>query len=203
MSTDFNSVRKTSTEYIRRFGRTSTEYSKRFGEDLLAALLYPFQSILRVPLALILAGLTFVVLILASQPFAVFSAFVDTPSLMVDIGYIEPMVMMGIDVLINTKGWGAVVMTVAYALLTGIALTNMVAQLRMLQVSSISSVGGIIPGLFAAGCASCGPGLFALLGFTGAITAIPFQGMVLRLGGIGMFLFFLGLSGDPRECRID
>jgi hypothetical protein len=192
MSTDLNSFKQTSTNYI-----------ERFGEDLLAALLYPFQSILRAILALVLTGLTFVVLILASQPFGVFNAFVNDPSLIVDLGYIKPMFLMGIDVIVNSKGWMPIALNVVYGLLTGIALTNMVAQLRMLQVNSISSIGGIIPGLFAAGCASCGPGLFALLGLTGATAAIPFQGTVLRLAGIGLFLFFLGLSGDPRECRID
>lgn len=79
----------------------------------------------------------------------------------------------------------------------------MIAQLRLLQMGSLSNIGGLLPGLFAAGCASCGPGLFVLFGVTGAITVIPFQGTVLRLAGLGMFLFFLGLSGDPRDCRID
>jgi hypothetical protein len=192
MSTNFSSVRQTSTDYL-----------ERFGEDLLAALLYPFQSVLRAILALILAGLTFVVLILAAQSLGVLHEIIGDPMIIVNSKYIEFMFFLNLNHTLNMYGWTPIVMNVAYALLTGIALTNMVAQLRMLQVGSISSIGGIIPGLFAAGCASCGPGLFALLGVTGAITFIPFQGLVLRLAGIGMFLFFLGLSGDPRECRID
>lgn len=192
MSTDFSSVKQTSTNYI-----------ERFGEDLLAALLYPFQSILRAVLALILAGLTFVVLALASQPFGSFGIISGNPLVIFTSAYVERMVRIYFEMTLSSYGWTPIAMNVVYALLTGIALTNMVAQLRMLQVGSISSIGGIIPGLFAAGCASCGPGLFALVGLTGAMSAIPFQGIVLRLAGIGMFLFFLGLSGDPRKCRID
>lgn len=192
MGTDFNSVTQTITNYI-----------ERFGEDLFAALLYPFQSILRTVLALILAGVTFVVLMLASQPIGVFSMIMDDPLIVFTTKYIENMFLISFEMTINTYGWTPIAMNVVYALLTGIALTNMVAQLRMLRVGSVSSIGGIIPGLFAAGCASCGPGMFALIGLTGAAGMIPFQGTVFRLAGIGLFLFFLGLSGDPRECRID
>lgn len=192
MSTDFSSVKQTSTDYI-----------ERFSEDLLAALLYPFQSILRAVLAVILSGLTFVVLVLAAQPIAVISAIMNDPSTIFNLRYMELMFMINFNEIVSSDGWTTIAVNVVYAVLTGIALTNMVAQLRMLQVGSVSSIGGIIPGLFAAGCASCGPGLFALLGFTSAVTVIPFQEMVLRLGGIGLFLFFLGYSGDPRECRID
>jgi hypothetical protein len=191
MSTDFSSVRQTSTDYL-----------ERFGEDLLAALLYPFQSVLRAIVALILAGLTFVVLILAAQPLGVLNAFTSDPTLLLNFNYIKMMFLINFNGIVS-KSWTPVAINIVYALLTGIALTNMVAQLRMLQVGSVSSVGGIIPGLFAAGCASCGPGLFAFLGVTGAITFIPFQEIVLRFAGIGIFLIFLGYSGDPRECRID
>jgi hypothetical protein len=192
MSTDFSSVRQTSTDYL-----------ERFGEDLLAALLYPFQSVLRAILALILAGFTFVVLILAAQPLGVLNAFTSDPTLLLNFDYIKMMFLINFNGIVS-KSWTPVAINIVYALLTGIALTNMVAQLRILQVGSVSSIGGLIPGLFAAGCASCGPGLFALLGITGAtIGFIPFQEIVLRFAGISMFLFFLGYSGDPRECRID
>ena len=193
MSTDFSSVKQTSTDYL-----------ERFGEDLLAALLYPFQSVLRAVLALILAGLTFVVLILAAQPLGVLNAFTSDPTLLLDFNYLKMMFLINFNGIVS-KSWTPIAIDIVYALLTGIALTNMVAQLRMLQVGSVSSVGGLVPGLFAAGCASCGPGLFALLGVTSATTIafIPYQEMVLRFAGIGMFLFFLGYSGDPRECRID
>ncbi|MFC6961288.1 hypothetical protein [Halocatena marina] len=191
------------SSYFSVFKRTGTDRLERFGEDLLAALLYPFQSALRALLAVILGALTFVVLILASQSMGVLQMFMRSPEIVVTSAYVEDMFLINFETTIAHYGWMPIVMNALYAVLTGIALTNMVAQLRMLQMGSLANIGGILPGLFAAGCASCGPGLFALFGFTGAIAFIPFQGTVLRLGGLGMFLFFLGLSGDPRECRID
>lgn len=185
------------------FKRTGTDRLERFGEDLLAALLYPFQSALEALLVVVLAVVTFVVLTLAAQSMGVLQMLVSSPEIAINSAYIEQVFFINIDTTLMHYGWAPVVMNAAYAVLTGIALTNMVAQLRMLQVGSLANIGGILPGLFAAGCASCGPGLFALFGFTGAIAFIPFQGAVLRLAGLGMFLFFLGLSGDPRECRIN
>lgn len=185
------------------FKRTGTDRLERFSEDLLAALLYPFQSALRALIAVGLAVLTFVVLILAAQSMGVLQMLVDRPEIAINSAYIEEMFLMNFDTTVLHYGWTPIVMNAIYAVLTGIALTNMVAQLRMLQLGSIANIGGILPGLLAAGCASCGPGLFALFGFTGAIAFIPFQGAVLRLSGLGLFLFFLGLSGDPRECRIN
>jgi hypothetical protein len=192
MSSNFSTLRQTGTARL-----------ERFGEDLLAALLYPFQSILRTILALALAGLIFIVLTLMAQSLGVIDILLSTPDIAINSAYIEQMFMINFNRTVIDKGWTPIVMNVVYAVLTGIALTDMVAQLRMLQIGSITSVGGILPGLFAAGCASCGPGLFALVGLTGAVAFIPFQQTVLRVGGIALFLFFLGLSGDPRECRID
>lgn len=191
MSSDFSSFRQTGIDRL-----------ERFSKDLFAALRYPFQSILRTVLALALAGLVFVVLILASQSLAVLDMLLRNPEIAITTSYIEHMFMINLSVVRN-KGWLPIALSVAYAVLTGIALTNMIAQLRMLQVGSLANVGGILPGLFAAGCASCGPGLLALIGFTGGFAALSQQPTVLRLGGMGLFLFFLGLSGDPRECRID
>jgi hypothetical protein len=191
------------SSYFSTFRQTGTDRLERFGKDLLAALLYPFQSILRAILALVLAGLVFVVLILASQPTGVLDMLLRHPDIAITTPYIENMFMLNLSV-VSHKGWLPIALSVTYAVLTGIALTNMVAQIRMLQVGSLANVGGILPGLFAAGCASCGPGLLALIGFTGGFAGILSQHpTVLRLGGMGLFLFFLGLSGDPRECRID
>lgn len=185
------------------FKQTGTDRLERFSDDLLAALLYPFQSAVRALLAVLLAVLTFVVLILAAQSMGVLQMLLDRPEISINSAYIEQMFLMNFETTVGSYGWTPIVMNAVYAVLTGIALTNMVAQLRMLQLGSLANIGGILPGLLAAGCASCGPGLFALFGFTGAIAFIPFQGTVLRLAGLGLFLFFLGLSGDPRECRIN
>lgn len=54
-----------------------------------------------------------------------------------------------------------------------------------------------------AGCASCGAGVLGALGFVGAMAALPFDGNLLRVGGIGLLLLFLGRAGDPRTCSVD
>lgn len=185
------------------FKQTSTARLARFGDDLLAALLYPFQSVQRALSVAVVGALTFGVLILASQPIGVAKMLIASPEIAVTSAYLEQMFLINFDTILVEYGWTPIGLNAIYAVLTGIALTNMVAQLRMLQKGGLTNLSGILPGLFAAGCASCGPGLFALFGFTGAVTFIPFQGTALRLAGLGMFLFFLGLSGDPRECRIN
>ncbi|WP_221621750.1 hypothetical protein [Halocatena pleomorpha] len=188
------------------FTGISVNRLKRFREDLFAALSYPYRSLQRALLAVALAILTFGVLILASQPLASYQMFIvdifNYPTITAYFHAIEQVLLMNFQVTLIEYGWDAIAMNAVYAVLTGIALVNMIAQLRMLQVGSLANIGGILPGLFAAGCASCGPGLFALLGFTGAVTFVPFQDTVLRIAGIILFLFFLGLSGDPRNCRI-
>lgn len=193
MSTDYSTIKE----------RTSVRL-ERFGEDLIGALLYPFRSPLSALLVLVIGIITFVVLILAAQPIGIFTEIVRDPVYnLIGSSYVMDMFVLNFEVIRDFYGWTPIVLNVVYGLLTGIALTNMIAQLRMIQLGSLANIGGIVPGLFAAGCASCGPGLFALLGFTGAVSFIPSQDMVLRVVGLGLFLFFLGLSGDPRECRID
>jgi len=90
-----------------------------------------------------------------------------------------------------------------YAVLTGIAVTNAVAILGQARQSGASTVVGVVPGILAAGCASCGAGVLGALGFVGAMAALPFDGNLLRLDGIVLLLFFLGRAGGPRTCAID
>lgn len=183
---------------FRTYTRTGANRLERFGGELFAALSYPFLSIGRVLLTAGVAALTFFVLILFAQSMGVIDMVLNNTQL-ITLEYFESIFLINIEQIETV----AIVMNVAYAVLTGIAITNMVAQLRMLQIGSLANIGGVIPGLFAAGCASCGPGLFAIFGVTGAVSFIPFQETVLRVAGIGLFLLFLGFAGDPRECRID
>lgn len=195
MSSDFSSVRQNGAQRL-----------ERFGEDLIAALLFPFSTVPKAILTLVLSVLTFGVLILLSQPQTAYQMFVTDlftySSVSVLLESLQFMLVMNYEVTLMEYGWSAIALTVLYALLTGIALTNTIALLQMLQIGSLANLGGILPGVVAAGCASCGPGLFALVGLTGAVTFIPFQGTILRVAGIGLILFFLGRAGDPRECRI-
>jgi hypothetical protein len=99
-------------------------------------------------------------------------------------------------------GWLGLLLVVAYALLTGIAATHAITLFRRARRTSASTVLGVVPGFLAAGCASCGAGVLGALGFVGAMAALPFEGNLLRLGGILLLLFFLGRTGDPQTCSI-
>jgi hypothetical protein len=87
--------------------------------------------------------------------------------------------------------------------LTGVAVTNAVTLFRRARRRGASTALGVLPGFLAAGCASCGAGVLGALGFVGAMAALPFEGNLLRLGGIVLLVFFLGRTGDPRTCSID
>jgi hypothetical protein len=113
----------------------------------------------------------------------------------------ETLVLLTENVL-ATNGWVGLALVAAYAILTGVAVVNAVAQASVTGVSSFSDLLGVLPGLAASGCASCGAGLLGFLGFAGALAAMPFHGDLLRVGGIVLLLGFLARAGDPRECRI-
>jgi len=101
-----------------------------------------------------------------------------------------------------TNGATGLGMIVVYAGLTGVAVVNTAGQVRTMGVSSASDLAGVLPGLVASGCASCGAGLLGFLGFAGAMAALPFHGDLLRVGGIVLLLGFLARSGDPRQCAV-
>ncbi len=189
MSVDFDSYRQTGLKELRSFS-----------DELVLALRYPFERISRVALTLGVGVVTFYFLILFAQPQGLMTVLRNPE--FITLTWLEQMFMINFTTIYHES-----VLIVAingiYAILTGVAITNMIAQLRMMQVGSVANVGGILPGLFAAGCASCGPGLYAIFGITGAMSVLPFQQSLLRFGGIALFLVFLGLSGDPRSCSID
>ncbi|MFB6114679.1 MAG: hypothetical protein ABEK04_00160 [Candidatus Nanohalobium sp.] len=88
-----------------------------------------------------------------------------------------------------------------YGLLTGIALTNFFTQLRN-SGAEVKGLSGIIPGFIAAGCAGCGVGLLGFMGLTGALAAMPLQGNLVRVGGLGLLFYYIGKTGNPRICTI-
>lgn len=175
----------------------SVERSTRAGNGLAAALSFPLTTNRRALGAAVVAVVTYVALVLSSFP--EYSA----QMLAAGFGYLDNAVLAltaNTYATIGPFGLGLIVM---YAVLTGVALTNVVTQLRLQDVSGVRDLVGVVPGLLASGCASCGAGVLGLLGFAGALAAMPFDGNLLRLGGIVLLLFFLGRSGDPRTCRMD
>lgn len=165
--------------------------------DLGEALAYPLTSNGRLVIAAIATGVTYVVLVLSSFPQFSLQVLAHDPT---DLAYALAALTRE---LYRGTGWLGIGLVTAYALLTGVAVTNAVALVRRARRVGASTLAGIVPGLLAAGCASCGAGVLGALGFVGAMAALPFEGNLLRVGGIVLLLFALGRSGDPQRCSID
>lgn len=103
--------------------------------------------------------------------------------------------------LYETAGITGVALTVVYSITGGIAVTNLTQQLKF-QGTGLKNSGLIAPGIVLSGCAGCGAGVLGLIGLTGALAALPFEGNLVRLGGIGLIVYFLGKTGHPKKCEI-
>ena len=174
----------------------SFERSARVGRDLAAALSFPLTTNRRALGAAVLSVVTYIGLILSSFP------GYSVQMIGAGLGYADDAVLALTANTYATIGPFGLGLVVAYAVLTGVALTNVVTQLRMQDISGVRDLLGVVPGLLASGCASCGAGVLGLLGFAGAMAAMPFDGNLLRLAGIALLLFFLAQSGDPHACRV-
>lgn len=102
--------------------------------------------------------------------------------------------------MIETSGMLGFALTVTYALITGITVTNAYLSFKARNFSRILDVGAFVPGFLIAGCASCGVGFLAAFGFTGLLAALPFDGNLVKLGGIAVMAGLLNRSGNPRIC---
>lgn len=98
--------------------------------------------------------------------------------------------------LIASSGILSLILTIIYSVIGGVASTILFYSV------SIKSAGSLTPGLLVSGCASCGTGLLGLVGLGGALAALPFQGNLIRLGGIALIVFFLNRSGNPEICEV-
>ncbi|AGN00545.1 hypothetical protein L593_02970 [Salinarchaeum sp. Harcht-Bsk1] len=160
------------------------------------ALVYPLTSDARLLGAGVVTIGTYVLLVLSTYP-QFTRQFLERD--LTDVTY-------GVSVLTRevylTSGWLGLSLVVLYALLTGVAVTNAAALLRRRRRSGATGVAGILPGVLAAGCASCGAGVLGALGFVGAMAALPYDGTLLRVGGIVLLVGFLTRSGDPRTCSV-
>jgi hypothetical protein len=169
---------------------------RRWLRDVGDAVAYPLTSNGRLLVAAIATAVTYAVLVLSSFPQFSLQLLANDPT---DLPY--ALVTLTREAYLTT-GWVGLALLTAYALLTGVAVTNAVTLVRRARRQRASTLVGVVPGLLAAGCASCGAGVLGALGFVGAMAALPFDGNLLRVGGILLLLFFLGRAGDPRTCAI-
>lgn len=102
--------------------------------------------------------------------------------------------------LLATSGYPGLFLTAVFSALVGVTMTNTVVQLRMnkLDLSSL----GALPGFLAGGCASCGVGVLSLLGFGGVLASMPYEGNLLRLGGVLMLVALIARTGNPDVCKM-
>ncbi|MFB6156195.1 MAG: hypothetical protein ABEJ22_09885 [Haloferacaceae archaeon] len=170
---------------------------ERTASRLESALSYPFTTNRRVALASVVAVVTYVVLVLSTFPAMSAQMLAAGPQ------WIDDAVVLLTANTYATVGATGLSLVVVYAFLTGVAVTNAVTLVRVGGADGATSLGGLLPGLVASGCAGCGAGVLGLLGFAGALAALPFHGNLVRAGGVLLLLYFLGRAGDPRACGVD
>lgn len=176
---------------------TGHERLRRRSTKLKAALTYPTTSAPRIVGTAVIAVLTYLLLVLSTFP------EMSMQMLGAGLHWLDETLVLLMENVLATNGWLGLGLIVAYALLTGVAVTNTAARVSATGASNLSELTGVLPGLLASGCASCGAGLLGFLGFAGALAALPFHGDLLRAGGLVLLLGFLARAGDPRECRLD
>lgn len=101
--------------------------------------------------------------------------------------------------LMNT-GYTGILLTGIFSLLVGITMTNTVIQIRRSRLN-MDAVGAL-PGFLAGGCASCGVGVLSVLGLGGVLATLPFEGNLIRLGGVALLTALVVRTGDPDTCEI-
>ncbi|WP_265109897.1 hypothetical protein [Halosolutus halophilus] len=164
--------------------------------NLSAAVSYPFET-WRGTIGLVIVTLaTYVLLILSAMPEFSLQMLGD------GLHWFDYVLVSLTETIYRTDGPSSIAVIVLYALLTGVAVVNAVAQLRFVGPAGLTDLSGVLPGLLASGCASCGAGLLGFLGFAGGLAALPYDGTLLRIGGLVLLLFFLGRAGHPERCAI-
>lgn len=102
--------------------------------------------------------------------------------------------------MIMNAGYTGMLLTLVFSALVGVTMVNTVVQLRRSKLSLDAA--GALPGFLAGGCASCGVGILSLLGFGGVLATLPFEGNLLRLGGVVLLTALVINTGNPDTCKI-
>lgn len=132
---------------------------EHYTEQLVAALAYPLTSHARSLLFVGFAVATYLLLILSS--FLEYSL----QMLSADLGYLDTALVALTANTYATIGAIGLGLIVSYAIVTGIAITNVIGRITQLGLSKTGGLSSAIPGLLASGCARCGAGVLGLVGF--------------------------------------
>jgi hypothetical protein len=117
------------------------------------------------------------------------------------IEYWIPAISFTISGLYLNGGWTEVVLNLSYSILIGIILTNTYTQFKNTGIKK-RNLSGIAPGFLIAGCAGCGVGVLSLIGLTGLVTVMPFQGTLIKIAGMALLIYFIADIGNPKICSI-
>jgi len=96
-----------------------------------------------------------------------------------------------LDLLVGTfqsLEWYAQISTVTLSVLTGVALSMLAFKIKVAKadVKDSSGIIGTIFGVLVPGCATCGIGILAILGFTSALLILPLKGLEFAILGIAI-----------------
>lgn len=167
----------------------------KFKRELKAGLKSAFEDRRKTFSTVLVSGLFFILLALSTSinySFQMFSAGLE---------YWIPAIQFTIRGFYLNGGWTDVILNLIYSVLVGVITTNTYIQFRAsgLEVGNLS---GIAPGMLVAGCAGCGVGLLSLLGLSGILAFLPFQGLGLKIAGMMLIIYFIARIGNPKTCSI-
>lgn len=167
----------------------------KFREKLVNGLKAAFKDRRKTSSTLLISSLFFILLALSTSinySIQMFSA---------GLQYWIPAIQFTVKGFYLNGGWTEVVLNIAYSALVGVVITNTYTQFKTTGLK-IGNLSGIAPGVLVAGCAGCGVGLLSLIGLTGLVTLLPFQGLGLKIGGILLITSFIARIGNPEICSI-
>lgn len=104
---------------------------------------------------------------------------------------------------IASSGILGLLLTASYALLTGVAVINVSLAVKTKGISKSKDLATVVPGIAAAGCASCGVGVLAFIGLGGSLALMPFNGNLVKAGAVLLLVGVIARNGDPELCSID
>lgn len=105
-----------------------------------------------------------------------------------------------------THGPIGVIFPTTIALLAGVL--TVVTGVSLLQnyrsAGTLTGSLGGLAGLAGAGCASCGAGLLTLIGVSGGVALLPFNGLGVQAASIAILLVSLEYTGRKNDaCKVD
>lgn len=100
-----------------------------------------------------------------------------------------------------TGGIYSLAITALYSLLIAVSIHNLSLQFKAGGVK-LKGLTGIGPGFLAAGCAGCGLGLLSLVGLSGILAFLPYNGELVKIGGIIILTYYIAEVGNPKTCSI-